>query len=140
MLNKVLLQGRLGGDPELRTTPSGVEVATVNIAVDRDRKDANGKRQTDWVTIVAWCNTAKFLASYFQKGRVMIVEGRLQMRNYTDKDGNKRTAAEVVADNIYFGDSKKDGEGGYSAPAYNAPATAPAEFSELTEDDGPLPF
>lgn len=141
MLNKVILQGRLGGDPELRTTPAGVEVATVNIAVDRDRKDANGERQADWVTIVAWRNTAKFLSEHFTKGRLMIVEGRLQMRNYTDRDGNKRTAAEVVADNIYFGDSRRDGENcGYSAPAYNAPATAPAQFSELSEDDGELPF
>ena len=151
MLNKVILQGRLGSDPELRTTPSGVEVATVNIAVDRDRKDANGERQTDWVTIVAWRNTAKFLSTYFQKGRMVLVEGRLQMRNYTDRDGNKRTAAEVVADNIYFGDSRRDGEGGgfsYSAPApaynaapsYGTPAPAGDHFAELSEDDGELPF
>lgn len=141
MLNKVILQGRLGGDPELRTTPAGVEVATVNIAVDRDRKDANGERQADWVTIVAWRNTAKFLSGHFTKGRLMIVEGRLQMRNYTDRDGNKRTAAEVVADNIYFGDSRRDGESGYSAPAYNAPAPANNDqFSELSEDSGELPF
>ncbi len=152
MLNKVILQGRLGSDPELRTTPAGVEVATVNIAVDRDRKDANGERQTDWVTIVAWRNTAKFLSTYFQKGRMILVEGRLQMRNYTDRDGNKRTAAEVVADNIYFGDSRRDGEsgGGFSysapAPAYNAapsygtPAPAGDHFAELSEDDGELPF
>ena len=150
MLNKVILQGRLGSDPELRTTPSGVEVATVNIAVDRDRKDASGERQTDWVTIVAWRNTAKFLSTYFQKGRMILVEGRLQMRSYTDRDGNKRTAAEVVADNIYFGDSRRDGESGggfsYSAPAYNAapsygaPAPAGDHFAELSEDDGELPF
>lgn len=157
MLNRVILQGRLGSDPELRTTPNGVEVATVNIAVDRDRKDANGDRQTDWVTIVAWRNTAKFLSSYFQKGRMILVEGRLQMRNYTDRDGNKRTAAEVVADNVYFGDSRRDGESGgynnYSAPAYNAapsygtpapnygtPAPAGDHFAELSEDDGELPF
>ena len=152
MLNKVILQGRLGSDPELRTTPNGVEVATVNIAVDRDRKDANGERQTDWVTIVAWRNTAKFLSTYFQKGRMILVEGRLQVRSYTDRDGNKRTAAEVVADNIYFGDSRRDGEagGGFSysapAPAYNAapsygtPAPAGDHFAELSEDDGELPF
>ena len=151
MLNKVILQGRLGSDPELRTTPSGVEVATVNIAVDRDRKDANGERQTDWVTIVTWRSTAKFLSTYFQKGRMILVEGRLQMRNYTDRDGNKRTAAEVVADNIYFGDSRRDGEGGgfsYSAPApaynaapsYGTPAPAGDHFAELSEDDGELPF
>ena len=150
MLNKVIVQGRLGSDPELRTTPAGVEVATVNIAVDRDRKDASGERQTDWVTIVAWRNTAKFLSTYFQKGRMILVEGRLQMRNYTDRDGNKRTAAEVVADNIYFGDSRRDGESGggfsYSAPAYHAapsygtPAPAGDHFAELSEDDGELPF
>lgn len=142
MLNKVILQGRLGADPELRTTTNGTEVASVNIAVDRDRKDQNGERQSDWVTIVAWKHTAKFLAQYFQKGRTILVEGRLQMRNYTDRDGNKRTAAEVVADNIYFGDSKKDDPmngliqnmGGTS---YGAPASD--NFSELA-DDGPLPF
>ena len=157
MLNRVILQGRLGSDPELRTTPNGVEVATVNIAVDRDRKDANGERQTDWVTIVAWRNTAKFLSTYFQKGRMVLVEGRLQMRNYTDRDGNKRTAAEVVADNVYFGDSRRDADNGgynnYSAPAYNAapsysapapndgtPAPSGDHFAELSEDDGELPF
>ena len=151
MLNKVILQGRLGSDPELRTTPNGVEVATVNIAVDRDRKDASGERQTDWVTIVAWRNTAKFLSSYFQKGRMILVEGRLQIRNYTDRDGNKRTAAEVVADNIYFGDSRRDGDGGgyntfaapnYGTPApnYGTPAPASDHFAELSEDDGELPF
>lgn len=148
MLNRVILQGRLGADPELRTTPSGVEVASVNIAVDRDRKDADGNRQADWVTIVAWRNTAKFMAQYFQKGSVMLVEGRLQMRNYTDRDGNKRTAAEVVADNIYFGSQKKDGDSQYSgyggsnsgsAPNYGAPAQGDG-FSELSEDDGELPF
>lgn len=144
MLNKIVLQGRLGSDPELRTTPTGVEVATVNIAVDRDRKDADGNRQSDWVTIVAWRGTAKFLSTYFQKGRMILVEGRLQMRSYTDKDGNKRTAAEVVADNIYFGDSKNGGEqssghgGNYStAQSY---AQQGGGFEELHDDDGPLPF
>lgn len=148
MLNKVILQGRLGSDPELRTTPNGVEVATVNIAVDRDRKDSNGERQTDWVTIVAWRNTAKFLTQYFTKGRMMNVEGRLQMRNYTDRDGNKRTAAEVVADNIYFADSPKDpldtlkGKPGVSynngTPDYGTPN--PDSFAELSEGNGELPF
>lgn len=152
MLNKVFLQGRLGSDPELRTTPTGAEVVTVNIAVDRDRKDANGERQTDWVTIVAWRNTAKFLSSYFQKGRMVIVEGRLQVRNYTDRDGNKRTATEVVADNIYFGDSRRDNEAGggfssysapapsYNAPNYGTPVSGGDQFAELSEDDGELPF
>lgn len=143
MLNKVFLQGRLGSDPELRNTPTGVEVATVNIAVDRDRKDANGECQSDWVTIVAWRHTAKFLAQYFQKGRVAIVEGRLQMRNYTDKEGNKRTAAEVVADNIYFGDSKKDDPMtglANNIASYGIPAPTD-QFAELSDDNGgELPF
>lgn len=149
MLNKVILQGRLGADPELRTTPNGVEVATVNIAVDRDRKDQNGERQTDWVTIVAWRNTAKFLSQYFTKGRMILVEGRLQIRNYTDREGNKRTAAEVVADNVHFGDSQKQEDpinglvknmGGttYSADDYGTPPTD--NFAELSENDGELPF
>lgn len=144
MLNKVILQGRLGADPELRTTPNGVEVATVNIAVDRDRKDQNGERQTDWVTVVAWRNTAKFLAQYFQKGRMILVDGRLQMRNYTDKEGNKRTAAEVVADNIYFGDSQKleDPMSGLmknmGGTTYGMPGAD--RFAELEEENGTLPF
>ena len=139
MLNKVILQGRLGADPELRTTTNGTEVASVNIAVDRDRKDQNGERQSDWVTIVAWKHTAKFLAQYFQKGRTILVEGRLQMRNYTDRDGNKRTAAEVVADNIYFGDSKKEETEHYAPPpSYGVPQSD--RFAELADNDGPLPF
>ena len=137
-LNRIVLQGRLGADPELRTTPTGVEVATVNIAVDRDRKDADGNRQTDWVTIVAWRNTAKFLSQYFQKGKTLIVDGRLQMRNWTDKDGNKRTSAEVVADNIYFcGDNKKEET---YAPPQNYCVPPADNFAELNEDDGELPF
>lgn len=143
MLNKVILQGRLGSDPELRNTPNGTEVATVNIAVDRDRKGQNGERQTDWITIVVWRNTAKFLSQYFQKGRMILVEGRLQMRNWTDKDGNKRTSAEVVADSIHFSDSKKEdpldglmqnmGGTTYGTPQYDS-------FAELSDDDGSLPF
>ena len=113
MLNKVFLQGRLVADPELRQTPAGVSVATFRIAVDRDFKNKEtGEKETDFVTIVTWRATAEFVSRYFQKGRMAIVEGRLQMRNYTDRDGNKRTAAEVVADNVYFGDSRRDGESG----------------------------
>lgn len=161
MLNKVFLQGRLVADPELRQTPSGVSVATFRIAVDRDFKNKEtGEKETDFVTIVTWRATAEFVSRYFQKGRMAIVEGRLQMRNYTDRDGNKRTAAEVVADNVYFGDSRRDGESGggygnYSAPApsynaapnygtpapnYGTPAPANDHFAELSEDDGELPF
>ena len=128
MLNKIFLQGRLVADPEMRHTPSGVAVATLRLAVDRDFKDREtGEKKADFINVVAWRATAEFVSRYFTKGRMAIVEGRLQMRDWTDKDGNKRTTAEVVADNVYFGDSKRDGEGhgsyggsyggGYSAPA-----------------------
>lgn len=151
MLNKIFLQGRLVADPELRQTPSGVSVATFRLAVDRDFKNKEtGEKETDFVTIVTWRNTAEFVSRYFTKGRMAIVEGRLQMRNYTDREGNKRTAAEVVADNVYFGDSRRDAEGGgapysapaqtYSAPNYGTPAPASDQFAELSEDDGELPF
>lgn len=136
MLNHLVLQGRLGSDVELRTTPSGVEVATVNLAVDRDVKDKDGSRKTDWITVVAWRQRAIFLSRYFTKGRMAVVEGRLQVRDYTDRDGNKRTAAEVVADNVYFGDSKRDYDGGgYDAPQQHGDGSA-----ELEYDFGPLPF
>ena len=121
---------------ELRTTPSGVEVATVNLAVDRDVKDKDGSRKTDWITVVAWRQRAIFLSRYFTKGRMAVVEGRLQIRDYTDRNGNKRTAAEVVADNVYFGDSKRDADGG----GYAAPQQPGDGFAELEDDDGDLPF
>ena len=116
MLNKIMLQGRIVNDIDVKTTPGGASVCTFRIAVDRDFKNQNGQKETDFVTIVAWKNTAEFVYKYFGKGRMILLEGRLQMRNWTDKDGNKRTAAEVVAENVYFSDSKKD-EGSYSAPA-----------------------
>lgn len=147
MLNKIFLQGRLVNDPELKQTPSGVSVATFRIAVDRDRKNKDGEKETDFVTIIAWRNTADFVSKYFSKGRMILIVGRLQIRNYTDKDGNKRTAAEVVADDVYFSDTKKDDSssngGGYSAPnysAYNPPAIPDGGFTEMNEDDGELPF
>lgn len=142
MLNKIFLQGRLVADPELRTTPSGVSVATFRIAVDRDFKSKEtGEKEADFVTIVAWRGTAEFVSKYFSKGRTAIVEGRLQMRNYTDKDGNKRTAAEVVADNIYFGDKKDPLDDLQRAMGGTAYGTPPADqFAELSEDDGQLPF
>ena len=139
MLNKIVLQGRLVTDPELKNTPSGVAVATFRIAVDRDCKDKEtGEKETDFVTVVAWRSTAEFLAKYIGKGRMVLVEGRLRMRNYTDREGNKRTAAEVVADYIYFGDSKPSGGG--SAPNPGAHEPAGEQFAELSEDDGELPF
>lgn len=139
MLNHLVLQGRLGSDVELRTTPSGVEVATVNLAVDRDVKDKDGSRKTDWITVVAWRQRAIFLSRYFTKGRMAVVEGRLQIRDYTDRDGNKRTAAEVVADNVYFGDSKRDTDGG-GYGGYAAPQQPGDGFAELEDDGGDLPF
>lgn len=135
----MVLQGRLGSDVELRTTPSGVEVATVNLAVDRDVKDKDGSRKTDWITVVAWRQRAIFLSRYFTKGRMAVVEGRLQIRDYTDRNGNKRTAAEVVADNVYFGDSKRDAEGG-GYGGYAAPQQPGDGFAELEDDDNSLPF
>ena len=152
MLNRITLMGRLVADPEMRTTPSGVAVATLRLAVDRDFKNKQtGEKETDFINVVAWRQTAEFVSRYFTKGRLAVVEGRLQIRPYTDRDGNKRTAAEVVADNVYFGDSKRDGEGGGYAPApshYSAPAqpsggyAAPSggdQFAELADDDGDLP-
>ena len=163
MLNHIVIMGRLARDPELRHTQSGTPVATFRLAVDRDFKDKNtGERQTDWIDVVAWRGTGEFVSRYFSRGRMAVVEGRLQMREWTDKEGNRRTTAEVVADNVYFADSRRDGDGGdrggsYGAPSYGggyggsrpaAPA-APADygvptggdqFAELADDDGDLPF
>ena len=163
MLNRIILMGRLARDPELRHTQTGTPVASFRLAVDRDFKDkTTGEKATDWIDVVAWRQTAEFVSRYFTKGRMAVVEGRLQMRDWTDKEGNKRTSAEVVADNVYFGDSKRDGDGGgYSsgygqggyAPAgggYGAAPSAPSgfggsdqetdQFAELSDDDGDLPF
>lgn len=107
MLNKILLQGRLVADPELRHTPAGLPVATFRLAVDRDYKDKDsGERGCDFISVVTWRGTAEFVSKHFTKGRAAVVEGRLQVRPYIDKDSNKRTAVEVVAENVYFGDSR----------------------------------
>ena len=164
MLNHIVLMGRLTRDPELRRTGSGIAVASFSLAVDRDFGSSanNGEKETDFIDIVAWRNTAEFVSKYFTKGRMAVVSGRLQIRNWTDKEGNKRRSAEVVADNVYFGDSKRDAAGDnggyspapsydYSAPAapaagsshgYAAPAApAPAsDFSMIEDDDSQLPF
>ena len=130
MLNHIVLMGRLTRDPELRRTASGVAVATFSIAVDRDfANSATGEKETDFIDIVAWRNTAEFVSKYFTKGRMAVVSGRLQIRNWNDKEGNKRRSAEVIADNVYFGDSKRENNGadnGYSAPSYGNPPPAPA--------------
>ena len=157
MLNRIALMGRLTRDPELRHTQTGTPVASFTLAVDRDFKDKQtGEKATDFIDIVAWRQTAEFVSRFFTKGRMAVVEGRLQIRDWTDREGNKRRSAEVIADNVYFGDSKRDAEsggyappppmgGGYSAPApsggYAAPAPAGGDqFSELSDDDGELPF
>ena len=146
MLNHITIIGRLTRDPELRRTGSGIAVTSFTVAVDRDFKAENGEKETDFIDCVAWRNTGEFVSKYFSKGRMAVVSGRLQIRGWTDKDGNKRRTAEVVADNVYFGDSKRDGEGGSfnAAPAfggYSAPASAPAsDFAMLDDDDAQLPF
>lgn len=112
MLNRIIIMGRLTRDPELRHTQSGTAVASFSLAVDRDFKNQNGEKETDFIDVVAWRNSAEFVSRYFAKGRMAVVEGRLQIRPWQDRDGNKRRSAEVVADNVYFGDSKKDGDGG----------------------------
>lgn len=162
MLNKIIVMGRLGRDPELRRTQAGTAVASFSLAVDRDFKDkTTGEKSTDFIDIVAWRQTAEFVSRFFTKGRMAVVEGRLQLRDWTDRDGNKRRTAEVIADNVYFGDSKRDAEaGGYAAPSggfgapaggyapppaapsggYSAPMGGGDQFAELSDDDGELPF
>lgn len=132
MLNKCFLLGRMTKDPEIRRTNGGTAVTSFTLAVDRDFK-TNGEKETDFIEVVAWRNTAEFVSKYFSKGRMAIVEGRLQIRDWTDKSGNKRRTAEVVADNVYFGDSKKENK---QEPEY----TPPSDFQEEPVEDGDLPF
>ncbi len=170
MLNKITIMGRLTRDPELRRTGNGTAVASFTLAVDRDfaPKDG-GERETDFIPCVAWRQTGEFVSKYFTKGSMAVVSGRLQIRNYTDKDGNKRTAAEVVVDNVYFGESKQrsadsgnsNGNGYGAAPQGNAggnpygaapqgntnhesggyyTASPAADFAMLDDDDAQLPF
>lgn len=110
MLNHIALMGRLARDPELRHTQSGLPVTSFSIACERDFKDANGEKVTDFIDIVAWRSTAEFVSKYFTKGRMAVASGRLQLRDWKDRDGNKRRSAEIVTDNVYFGDSKKEQE------------------------------
>ena len=158
MLNHITIMGRLTRDPELRRTGSGIAVASFSLAVDRDYSPKDGgERETDFIDCVAWRQTGEFVSKYFTKGRMAVVSGRLQIRSWTDKDGNKRR----TADNVYFGDSKRDADSGNSsyggntyggnsygsapAPAanygYSAPASNPAsDFAMLDDDDAQLPF
>lgn len=119
MLNKIIVMGRLTRDPELRRTQSGLSVTSFSVACDRDFKSQSGEKETDFIDIVAWRQTAEFVCKYFSKGRMAIVEGRLQIRDWQDNNGNKRRSAEIVADNVYFGDSKRDGDGGGYMAALN---------------------
>ena len=143
MLNKIIIMGRLTRDPELRRTGSGTAVTSFSLAVDRDFKSQSGEKETDFIEVVVWKSTAEFVSKYFSKGRMAVVEGRLQIRDWVDKDGGKRRSAEVVADNVYFGDTKREsGTDDYgSAPAYSAPAPGgQTDFAEIGEEDGELPL
>ena len=167
MLNHIVLMGRLTRDPELRRTGSGIPVTTFTLAVDRDfgNNRETGEKETDFIDIVVWRSTAEFVSKYFTKGRMAVVSGRLQIRNWNDKDGNKRRSAEVVADNVYFGDSRRDGAstggfdqsyaaptgyepqsfggqgfGGYGQPAPSIPGPAVSDFAMLEDDSSDLPF
>ena len=158
MLNVVAIMGRLAADPQLRQTTTGKNVASFRIACDRGRRDANGQSQADWLDVVAWDRTAEFVCKYFQKGSLIAVDGRLQSRQYQDKNGNNRTAIEIVANNVNFAAPKSAnaapmGDAGYGSPVA-APASRPAvqanpapsysagsndDFA-LIEDEGDLPF
>lgn len=140
MLNHIVIMGRLARDPELRRTQTGTPVASFRLAVERDFKDkASGERIIDWIDVTAWSYTAEFVSKYFTKGRMAVVSGRLQMRDWTDKNGIKRTSAEIVADSVYWGDSRREGDGqSAAAPAEAYPPRQ--EFEALPNDDGELPF
>ena len=163
MLNHIVIMGRLVRDPELRTTQTGVSVTSFTLAVDRDFKSReSGEKSTDFIDVVAWRQTAEFVCKYFSKGRMAVAEGRLQVRDWKDRDGNNRRNAEIVADNVYFGDSKREGGSGdsYGGPAYGGssyggqsassgfgggygvPSGDPSGFSEIEDDQGggDLPF
>lgn len=162
MLNHITIMGRLTRDPELRRTGSGIAVTSFTVAVDRDIKSSNSEKEVDFIDCVAWRQTGEFVGKYFTKGRMIVVSGKLQIRGWTDKDGNKRRTAEVIADNVYFGDSKSDSHSTQSAnpyqappypnpgytpptPGYNAPAsggysTPSSDFAILDDEDAQLPF
>lgn len=135
MLNQIVVIGRLTRDPELRRTGSGVAVASFTIACDRDFGANGQERETDFIDCVAWRNTGEFVSKHFRKGRMAVVSGRLQIRSWTDKDGNKRRTAEIVADNVYFGDAKPEG-----SKSAAAPARMPADYIGKPEEDYPDDF
>ena len=130
MLNRIVVMGRCGKDPEIRMTQKGTAVASVTLAVDRDYS-ADQNKETDWIDVVAFGKTAEFVEKYFSKGQMAVVSGRLQIRNWEDKEGNKRRSAEILSDHVYFGEGKKD-----RAETYEQQG----EFNEITDDDSNLPF
>ena len=150
MLNHITIMGRFVRDPELRRTGSGIAVASFTLAVDRDFKSTNrGDKEVDFIDCVAWRQAGEFVSKYFTRGRMAVVSGRLQIRSWTDKDGNKRRTAEVVADNVYFADSKSENTSSgtqqaapasYGTPAYSAPNYPASDFAMLEDDDAQLPF
>ena len=150
MLNHITIMGRFVRDPELRRTGSGIAVASFTLAVDRDFKSSNGgDKEVDFIDCVAWRQAGEFVSKYFTRGRMAVVSGRLQIRSWNDKDGNKRRTAEVVADNVYFADSKSENAASgtqqsapasYGTPAYSAPSYPASDFAMLEDDDAQLPF
>ena len=144
MLNHITIMGRLTRDPELRRTGSGVAVASFTLAVDRDfGKNENGEKETDFIDCVAWRQTGEFVSKYFSKGRMAVVSGRLQVRKWQNQEGENRYSTEVVADNVYFGDSKKEESSGNTFGCYNAPAlpaTPVSDYAMIEDDDSQLPF
>ena len=138
MLNRIVLMGRLTRDPELRKTQSDTPVCSFSLAVDRDYK-RDGEKETDFIDVVAWRSTAEFVSRYFAKGRMAVVEGRLQIRDWTDKNGNKRRSYEVQADSVYFADNRRSEGNDTAAPQYTTESAA-GDFAEVSEDDGMFPF
>ena len=150
MLNHITIMGRFVRDPELRRTGSGIAVTSFTLAVDRDFKsNGGGDKEVDFIDCVAWRQAGEFVSKYFTRGRMAVVSGRLQIRSWTDKDGNKRRTAEIVADHVYFADSKSDNTSAapqasdptsYGTPAYSAPNYPASDFAMLEDDDAQLPF
>ena len=145
MLNSCTIMGRMTHDPELRRTASGVAVTSFTLAVDRDFADKqSGEKETDFIDFVCWRSTAEFVNKYFRKGSMAVASGRLQIRNWTDKDGNKRRSAEILADNVYFGDSKKPDSYSQTPNSYSDPGCMPSapvqDFAMIEDDDAQLPF
>ena len=142
MLNKVVIMGRFTKDPELRRTGSGTAVTSFSLACDRDFKSQSGDKETDFIEVIAWKNTAEFVSKYFSKGRMAVVEGRLQIRDWTDKSGNKRTTAEVVAENVYFADSKRSESNENQKENFNALSGRLSDdfVPALNDDTSELPF